>query len=155
MTDTITIRPAAADEILRNAALLTAHWDEVALNKDLMVLAPDVGVYLALESVGKLLILGAYAGDEMIGYAASILNTHPHYADLVVANNDVLFVRKDHRNGRTGLRLIKEMERVAEHAGAKMVLWHAKSGTRLEQLLPRLGYGVQDVVFSKGVRDGV
>jgi hypothetical protein len=30
-----------------------------------------------------------------------------------------------------------------------MIVWHAKQGTALEAILPRIGYGVQDILFSK------
>ena len=94
--------------------------------------------------------LAAYDGDEVVGYAVSIIApSHLHYADLCYVSNDALFVKKSHRGGSTGLRLMRETERIAKERGAKLVLWHAKEGTRLDALLTRLGYGVQDIIFSK------
>lgn len=131
------------------ASLLQAHWEEVALNKGLMVLAPDWGRYRALEDAGILLALAAFLDGAMVGYAVTLVVDHLHYRALRYGQNDVLFVAKDHRASKVGLGLIRETERLVREAGGRMVTWHAKEGTPLEALLPRLGYGVQDVVFSR------
>lgn len=141
----------ASDWIERAAPLIEEHWQEIALNKALMVLAPDVATYRALEEQKKLVSLGAFVGEELVGYSVSVLQHHLHYSGLCVAMNDVLFVGKAHRHGSAGVRLIKWTERAARSRGARMMLWHAKPGTALESLMPRLGYQVQDIVFSKEV----
>jgi hypothetical protein len=66
-----------------------------------------------------------------------------------MCQNDLLFVRKSHRRGMTGMRLITATERAAKERGVKMMLWHAKPGTTLDRMLPRLGYGIQDVIYSQ------
>lgn len=146
------IRESTVDEILAGAAtLFTAHWDEIALNKRLMQLQPDVERYRALDAQGGLLALGAYVDGQLVGYSVNFLMNHLHYAGLKVCSNDLLFVAKEHRHGRLGLQLIKRTEAEAKTRGAQMVLWHAKPGTALNELMPRLGYGVQDIIYSKEV----
>ena len=44
---------------------------------------------------------------------------------------------------------MKVTEEHAKSLGCKLMLWHAKEDTTLCALLPRLKYGVQDIVFSK------
>jgi quercetin dioxygenase-like cupin family protein/GNAT superfamily N-acetyltransferase len=132
--------------------LLAAHWDEVARNKQVMVLKPDRARYEQLERMGGLLCLAALDPDgEIVGYSVSFLGPHIHYADLIVANNDVLFLREDLRPSTVGLRLIKETERLAKSKGARLMLWHAKENTALAKIMPRMGYGVQDIIFSKEI----
>ena len=138
-----------ADIIGEGDALFRHHWEEVALNKGVMVLKPDIDRYRQLEAAGMVIALAARIGDELVGYSVSFITTHLHYADLVVANNDVLFVSRAHRAGRVGLQLIRKTEQAAKARGARLMLWHAKPATVLEALMPRLGYGVQDVIFSK------
>lgn len=146
------VRESVTANIDKAAPLLRAHWDEIALNKGVMVLEPNVEAYQALEDAGLLVGLFAYVGDELVGYAVSIFNPgHLHYRGLKSMLNDVLYVKPEHRNGRAGLGLIRETEKAAAEMGAKLVLWHAKPNTALEAILPRLGYGVQDVIFSKEV----
>jgi GNAT superfamily N-acetyltransferase len=135
------------------APLLRAHWEEIARNKDLMVLKPNVAVYAALEAQDLLICLVARDGDNLVGYCVSILTRgHLHYAELTTAVNDVIYVDPAYRGAsRLGLKLIAETERLAKERGAQMVLWHAKEHTALAAVLPRLGYEVQDVVYARGV----
>lgn len=143
------IRLSNVDEMLANAGnLFSEHWEEIALNKQVMVLKPDEAKYRTLEANGTLLILGAFDGDRVVGYSVNIVTNHLHYADLTVCNNDLLFVTEDKRCGRLGLQLIRETEKAAKQRGANLMLWHAKPGTALEKMMPRLGYGVQDIIFS-------
>lgn len=146
------IREATVDQILESASeLFAAHWDEVALNKQVMQLKPDVARYHVLDAQGMLLVLGAYVDDVLVGYSVNFLMNHLHYADLRVCSNDLLFIAQEHRQSRLGLQLIKRTEEVAKERGAQLMLWHAKPDTALNALMPRLGYGVQDIIYSKEV----
>ena len=143
------IRLSNVDEMLANAgALFSEHWEEVALNKQVMVLKPDEQKYRTMEANGMLLILGAFCDGKVVGYSVNFVTNHPHYADLIVCNNDLLFVTEDKRCGRLGLQLIRATEKEAKQRGVQLMLWHAKPGTALETMMPRLGYGVLDTIFS-------
>lgn len=133
--------------------LLLAHWAEIARNKDVMVLDPMVERYQALEQMGLLIGVFAYDRDEIVGYCVSILSFgHLHYRSLITVSNDVLYVMPEYRGAaRAGIALMRETERLAKDRGAHLVLWHAKQDTALASMLPRMGYEVQDVVFSRRV----
>ncbi len=146
------LRPiTVADMQAQAAALLRAHWEEVAKRRDLMVLAPDWPRYEQMEANGALVAVGAYANGELVGYSLTLVGPHLHYVGLTVAQNDVLFVAKEHRHGRIGLDLIRKTEELAKDRGARLVSWHAKEGTALAALLPRLGYGVHEIIFAREV----
>jgi len=130
--------------------LLVEHREELTSNKALMQLAPDRERYRRAEEAGMLFGLIARENGKPVGYSVNFIGPHLHYSALSYAQNDLLFVTKDHR-GTAGLRLIRETERVAKAKGAQMVIWHAKPGTQLEQLMPKLGYRVQDVMFSREI----
>jgi hypothetical protein len=131
-------------------ALLKQHWQEIARNKEVMVLKPDRARYEQLEQQGALVCLAAIDPDgDIVGYSVSFIGPHIHYADLIVCNNDVLFLREDLRPSSIGLRLLKETEHLAKNKGARLMLWHAKENTPLATIMPRMGYGVQDIIFSK------
>lgn len=141
---------SVVEHMVAAAPLLRAHWDEVAKNKHLMVLAPDVDRYAALEAAGVLLSIGAFDdAGEMVGYSVSFVSTNLHYKNMTYAHNDVVFIAKEHRAGRLGIQILRETERRAKERGAQMMLWHAKQGTSLATILPRMGYGVQDIMLSK------
>lgn len=144
------IRPTTYAEVTSSAGpLLIEHWAEVALNKALMVLAPDEARYLALEASGNFFSLAAFEDEELVGYSGNFIGPHMHYAGLRYANNDVLFVSKEHRNSPLGLRLIRETEAEARRRGARQVLWHGKQNTPLASLLEKMQYGVQDILYTR------
>ena len=151
MTATILIGPTTAETIERDGGeLLHRHWDEVALNKDVMVLRPRWDVYQRMQATNQLIVMGAWSDDELIGYSASFITQHLHYASMTYAQNDVLFVAPEHRKTSVGIKLMRATEAEAKHRGAKLMLWHAKEHSRLDDLLKRMsGYAVQDIIYSR------
>jgi GNAT superfamily N-acetyltransferase len=139
----------ASEWIDRAWPLLEEHYAELATVPDIMLLKPDVERYQTLEAAGNLFAIGMFHKEELVGYSVNIVCTNLHYGDLLMCQNDLLFVRKSHRRGMTGMRLITATERAAKERGVKMMLWHAKPGTTLDRMLPRLGYGIQDVIYSQ------
>lgn len=133
--------------------LLQSHWDEVALNKEVMVLNPITEEYTALENAGKLITLFAYKYGVMVGYSCSIVSQSLHYRDLTVAKNDVLFVHPAFRNSPLGLKLMRRTEQLAKERGCKMMLWHVKPDTPLHKLMEAKKNKVQDIIYSKILED--
>jgi GNAT superfamily N-acetyltransferase len=150
-TDTpIIVRSGSVDDVRSHGELLLKeHWEEVAKNKHLMVLSPDWKSYYALEEAGKLITLTAWTGPELVGYSVNFFGSHLHYSGLQYAQNDILFVLKKHRATGIGPRLILATESAARQKGCKLMLWHSKQDTALLRLLPKMGYGIQDIVHSK------
>jgi len=145
------VEGSALEHIGTVSKLLEDHYQELAKNKQLMHLKPDVEKYEALEAGGVLFTLLAFKDDKIVGYSVNFIQNHLHYADLVYGQNDLLYLDPEHRNGGLGIRLIHETEKRIKEKGARMMIWHAKENTALMELMPRLGYGVQDVLFSKEI----
>jgi predicted GNAT superfamily acetyltransferase len=147
----VAIREIRATEWIEQAwGLIEANREELTTNKDLLVLNPNVDTYCLLEDKGALLSIGAFDGDdEIVGYSVNILSPNLHYRDVQICQNDVLYVRKDKRQGTTGLKLMRETERLAKERGAQMLIWHAKPATNLNALLPHLNYSVQETIYTK------
>ena len=148
-----TIRESTVGEVLASAdKLFSAHWDEIASNKPLMVIKPDAQRYQAMEAAGSLFLLAAFDTDnKMVGYSVNFIMNHLHFADLRTASNDLLFVEKAHRSSKVGLQLIRETEQIAKTKGAHLMLWHARPETTLAELMPHLGYSVQEIIFTKEI----
>ncbi len=131
--------------------LLNEHWEELATNKELMTLKPDLERYRILEEMGLFVALFAYANGKLIGYSGNVIVQNLHYSDLTMFQNDVLFISKEYRNSTIGLKLIKETERIAKEKGAKLMLWHAKENSPFAHILPKMGCKVQDIIYSKAL----
>jgi hypothetical protein len=144
-------RETLFDVIEEVQPLLDAHYLELAKNQERIKLNPDWARYTAMEAAGSLLLFTARKDGKLIGYAAFFAGPHPHYTDLMLVSNDLLFLDAEHRVGRTGVRLIKYCEEqiAATYSGQTCITWHAKERTALAGMLPRMGYCVQDIVLSK------
>ena len=146
----IDIKLATVEEMLAEASILfEEHYEEIARNKQVMKLKPDETTYYQMEKSNRIFILSARQDDVLIGYSVNFVTNHLHYADLKLAQNDLLFISKDFRGGRLGLKLIRETENHATTLGCKLMLWHCKENTTLSAIMPRLKYGVQDIIYSK------
>ena len=97
------------------------------------------------------MILGAFLEDKLIGYTVNVVTNHLHYADLLIVQNDIIFLCKEHRKGRLGLQLIKRTEEEAKKLGARLCIWHGKVGTALAGILPKLGYGEHEIIYTKEI----
>jgi GNAT superfamily N-acetyltransferase len=130
--------------------LLKAHRNELATHPHLMRVLPGFGKYEALENAGMLLVLVARDKlGKIVGYSGNMVYPNMHYSELVMGHNDVLYVPPEHRGGTLGLRLIKQTEGAMRLRGVKLLLWHAKQHTKLDHMMPKLGYAVQDIMYSK------
>jgi len=148
---TFSIRFTTVDEMLGETAtrLQLQHREELTTNKALMKLAPDEAKYKVIEAAGKLLALVAELDGVIIGYSINFIDCHPHYKDLIISNNDLLYLDKAHRRSNYGKILRDETKKRAKDKGAKMQMWHAKPGSAFKIILERDGCKVQDVIYSE------
>lgn len=142
------IQLATVDDVRRDGATLFA--DHVAESEPAMVaeLSPNWERYLEVEAEDQLIVIDARSRGVLIGYAVASLFRHPHY-DLVVCQQDLLFVHKEWRHERVGLHLINRLRKEATARGAHHMLMHAKPDTTLGTLLPRLGFNLEELVFKE------
>ena len=127
--------------------LLLAHYAEIG-QRELQVL-PDWDSYLEGEKSGKLFILTARIEGKMVGYNVMFLIRHPHYAEAKVAQNDIIFVIKEHRDGKVGMGLIKHFETTMQLCGYDKIYYHAKLANNFGKLLDRLGYAAVETIHAK------
>ena len=103
-------------------SLFEEHYEEIARNKQVMILKPNWPVYHKAEEQGTLFTFLAKREGKCIGYSANFIGNHLHYADLLYCQNDLLFVSKDHRGSSLGLKLMKATEKHAKSLGCKLML---------------------------------
>lgn len=133
--------------------LLEAHWEEIALNKGKIALNPDWEAYEALESSGKLKIFTARDDDRLIGYFVVIVGVNLHYKDHVFAVNDILYLDKEYRKGRTGLKLIKFAEKCLKEDGVSVLSINTKVHKPFDSLMEYMGFNLIERVYSKYIGD--
>lgn len=138
----------AADYIRKVQDLLSENWAETGFDFELR---PDVEMVRQLQESGLLFVLGAFDGDELIGYSSAMVSPHTYNPAVICCNSDALFVRRAYRKTSVGARLILETERTAAAYGAMRMLWHTRAGTSLAAALERRGYEPADVIVMKEI----
>ena len=78
------------------------HWQEIALDKDTILLEPDVDSFIEMEQRGALQIVTARDDGRLIGYHVTIVRNHLHYKSSLSGYVDMYFIHPDYRKGRTG-----------------------------------------------------
>ena len=133
--------------------LLENHWQEVANYKDKVPLKPDFNKYQTLEKNKVLVIVTCRDNEKLVGYSIFFLSKHLHYTTCLVASNDILFLDKTYRKGRTGIKLIQESERLLKNMGVNRIIWHIKPKNNFSPILIRMGYIQEEIIMGKFLGD--
>lgn len=147
------IRLSHREEMETIMHLFAEHREELTTNKELMILKPDMVKYEAARQMNKLFALVAVLDGKIIGYSVNFVDSNLHYSDMVQCQNDVLFLTAEHRGSRYGVKLREETKREGKSRGAAIMLWHAKPGTPMDQLMQAMvrkqRAKVQDLIYSE------
>ena len=129
--------------------LINLHWEEIALNKDVIKLNPDWKSYYNLEDNNKLKIFTARYDNVLIGYFIVIIHVNLHYKDHLFASNDILYLHPDYRKGFAGIKLIKYAEKCIKEDGISVMTINVKEHKSFGVILERLDYTPEETVYSK------
>lgn len=111
--------------------------------------APRLEAYRALDVSGCYCILAAMDGGSVAGIACLLAPVIPHYGRHI-ATMESYFVRPCYRAGTgAGLALLREAEKWARELGCPALMVSAPADSRLQRILPRQGYEVTNVVFTR------
>ena len=138
--------PATFIEELKG--ILPAHYDELCVTKD-FPLMPDYEAYGRLYVAGMLKCVTARDVDGLAGYAIFIVQPHLHYMTCKTAFEDIYFLKKSHRLGRTGIRLFQFCEEALRADGVNRIIMHTKTHLDNSRLFEYLGYKHTDKLYTK------
>ncbi|QQV54340.1 GNAT family N-acetyltransferase [Ralstonia syzygii subsp. celebesensis] len=110
----------------------------------------QVEIYRALEAGGVLHVLGAFRGDDLVGFAFVLVSVLPHFGQ-VVGTTESYFVTRDARKGGAGLALLRAAEKLSRERGAKAFMVSAPAESRLTCVMPGAGYRETNRVFFKAL----
>lgn len=129
--------------------LLDAHYTELTRHKEIVKLAPKWDAYASLEQAGMFVIFTAREFSQLAGYNAFFIQGHMHYAELMVAQNDVFWLEPEYRKGTAALRFLRYCERALNEMGAKKIVYHCKASNNMAPILHRMGYQDEEVMTAK------
>lgn len=144
------------------AELVSApHWaellNEYAQESAIPGLAPhnpQMETYQLLEDKAGLKVLGAYLDGELVGFLVLLVHVLPHFG-VKAGISESLFVARHARTTGAGLQLIREAQRLAKESGAEGFFVSAPVDSRLQSLLPMIGFNETSRVFFKPLTAGL
>ena len=128
--------------------VLKDHYEELSVTKE-FPLDPDWDVYQNLWNMGKLRFITCRDDGELIGYIVFFVYPHIHYKTCLTAFEDIYFLKKEYRKGRTGIRLFQFAEKLLKNEGVQRILYNTKVHSDNSKLFEYLGFKFIDKVFTK------
>lgn len=133
--------------------LFQKHYNEIAMDRELIPLDPDWQAYFNLDAGGVLHILTARnVKGNLVGYVFNLVGPHLHYASTRTAHTEMFWLDEAYRRGWAPVRMftenlagLKEREVIFTTIGFKL---HFEGG-RVGKLLSRLGYRPADITMRK------
>ena len=124
--------------------LLRVHWQEIGVfDKKQIPLKPNWEWYQIIYNKKSLHIITARDSQKLIGYYVSIITSHIHYMDTLIAENDVVYLQKEYRKGLAGYKLIKfAVEQLKSKV--QIVILSMKAKQSFMPLAQRLGFKLTD-----------
>lgn len=101
-------------------------------------IAPNLGMYAALDESGKLVLVTARKAGLLIGYCLVMISQHPHFP-VFCGFEDLFFLTKAERRGMTAVRLVERTRAELARLGCQKVYWMAPEHTKVGMLYGRLG----------------
>lgn len=138
-----------------------AHYDEIALDKDAVPLAPDYAAYAKHDADGRLFVLTVRGNGELVGYLTAIVSPHLHYGKTLCAFFDLYYVTPAWRRSVTGsigllsmvgARLFIEAERQLRLRGVRKMFTGTKLHRDASVIFHALGWREDERLWTKVVR---
>lgn len=142
----LSIRPCTICELehATNIGELMAEYAQESSIPEIGSVSAQWNHYKSMESSGLLHSFAAFEDGELIGFLLMVATVLPHYG-VMMAATESFFVAQSARNTGAGLALLKAAEEAAKNIGAKGILISAPIGSRLDQIMPKLGQHTNNV----------
>jgi len=139
-----------SDVVPELAILYPEHYKEVegpiAVGEELDL---DWDQYKNLDNAGMIQLVTCRIDGELIGYILYIISRHLHVKSCLTAYEDIYFLRKQHRKGRTGIKLFQFAEQHLKSLHVNKILCSTKVHQDNSKLFEYLGYSFIEKLFSK------
>src|SRR5215469_2474546 len=135
------------------AWMMNDHYQEIATQRQVLHRPrPDWPYYMAEQKAGHLLFMAARLDTsyDLVGFVAMIVREHPHYADVIVASNDLHYLMPAYRGMGNGSRMLRAAEALAASCGASLFMMRTRKGKAEHgYIFEKMGYELTDLVYTK------
>jgi len=122
--------------------MLKLHSEE--LTEFSFPLNPNWEIYQRLEDISTLHIVTARDCEKLIGYYVSIITTHHHYMDALIAENDIHYILPEYRKGWLGYKFLKRVIQFLKARNVNIILHTMKADHSYLPITERLGFKLTD-----------
>lgn len=144
-----TIRAESFRAILEELAPLhEEHWRETERHRHGLALRPDYDGIMARERAGRCLQFTVRRGQELCGHLRMWVFPSLHTQTLI-AEEDTLFLREQHRGGMTALALLRYAEACLIALGVREIRANSKLVNNADVLMRRMKYQQVAIQFVK------
>jgi len=131
--------------------LLPRHWEDLALDKEKVPLAPDWQRYALLDAQGALSVVTVREKGRLVGYSIMVVMPGLHYVTCLEARMDIFWLAPEVRGRMGGLRLFRAHERELQRRGVKRIYAGSKLHKDSSRLFLAMGYQPVEQWFSKWI----
>ena len=131
--------------------LLPSHWEELAMWKDRMPLAPQYDNYWQRETLQQLRVSVLRDEGKVIGYWVTFIAPGLHYGETLTATTDILWVHPDYRGNARGKILYDVMRDELVKCGVQLWIAGSKNHKQIEWFLAMLGFEAFEMYFSQWI----
>lgn len=129
------------------------HWEELALNKDKVPLAPQYDVYEARDDAGQLLLVTLRDTGRLVGYFIGFIAPGLHYKTCLTLTMDIFWTHPDVRGGFAGVKLFRAVEKDARRRGVHRIFYGSKMHKDASRLFEFLKMEPVETFYSKWIGD--
>lgn len=129
--------------------LLTAHYEELALNKEHVPLSPIWEKYQVVADNKELFILTCRKAGKLIGYFVGFVQPSLHYSTCLTCSMDIFFISKEYRGGSLGIKLFRAVEKELRLRKVQRWFVGSKEHADASKLFERLKFTKVETYYSK------
>lgn len=147
----ITYQEEALDEFLEEAKpILEVYYRDLVPEHELPF-DPNYGEYLRAQDFGNLACVTCRSDGKLVGFVMFFMLPYLYSKKERIAIEDWYYLDEHYRKGMTGIRLLKEAEKVLKSYGVGIINIVCKAHQDRTTLYERLGYTYTEKHFSKQV----
>jgi len=129
--------------------IFTRHWEELALNKDIVPLDMMYETYEQREAMGEVCFVTLRDKGTIIGYFVGFISPGLHYRTCLTCITDIFYVEPDRRGARAGVMLFQVVEEELKRRGVKRWFAGEKLHKPCAPLFKYLGFEPVEQTHSK------
>lgn len=133
--------------------MLPLHYEELALDKDRVPLAPQYDEYLSRDAKGMVLCVAVRDAGTLVGYFIGFVAPGLHYSTCLTLHLDIFWIHPDHRGQKGGFMLFKAVEAEAKRRGVQRMFVGSKVHLPADWLFEKLGYRKVETTYSVMLED--